>query len=108
MWFRSLDQEAPLEEEMAAHSSFLAWEMLWTEEPDGPRSMGSDGQRSLASYFVSDTHAHTLCLSLCVSHCISLCLYLCLSLCLCVCVSLYLYLRLTLSLSPSVFLFRSE
>ena len=37
----SLGQEDPLEEEMAAHSSVLAWEILWTEEPGGLQSMGS-------------------------------------------------------------------
>ena len=31
----SLDQEYPLEKEMATHSSILAWEIPWTEEPDG-------------------------------------------------------------------------
>ena len=36
----SLGQEGPLEEDMAAHSSVLAWEIPWTEEPGGPRSMG--------------------------------------------------------------------
>ena len=30
----SLDREDPLEKEMATHSSILAWEILWTEEPD--------------------------------------------------------------------------
>ena len=30
-----------LEEEMAAHSSTLAWRILWIEEPDGLQSMGS-------------------------------------------------------------------
>ena len=25
---------------MATHSSILAWEILWTEEPDRPQSMG--------------------------------------------------------------------
>ena len=30
---RSLGQEDPLEKEMATHSSVLAWEILWTEEP---------------------------------------------------------------------------
>ena len=30
----------PLEEEMATHSSFLAWRIPWTEEPDGLQSMG--------------------------------------------------------------------
>ena len=31
-----LGQEDPLEKEMATHSSILAWEILWTEEPGGP------------------------------------------------------------------------
>ena len=30
-----------LEKEMAIHSSILAWEILWTEEPGGLQSMGS-------------------------------------------------------------------
>ena len=30
---QSLDQEDPLEKEMAPHSSVLAWKILWTEEP---------------------------------------------------------------------------
>ena len=34
-------QEDPLEEEMATHSSTLAWEIPWTEEPSGLQSMGS-------------------------------------------------------------------
>ena len=29
------------EKEMASHSSSLAWEIPWTEEPDGLQSMGS-------------------------------------------------------------------
>ena len=32
---RSLGQEDPLEKEMAIHSSILAWEITWTEEPGG-------------------------------------------------------------------------
>ena len=32
---QSLDQEDPLEKEMTTHSSILAWEILWTEEPGG-------------------------------------------------------------------------
>ena len=36
----SLDQEHPLEKEMATHSSILAWRILWTEEPGGLQSMG--------------------------------------------------------------------
>ena len=31
----SLGWEDPLEEEMATHSSSLAWEIPWTEEPEG-------------------------------------------------------------------------
>ena len=36
----SLDQEDPLEEEMATHSSILAWEISGTEEPCGLQSSG--------------------------------------------------------------------
>ena len=39
-WVRSLGREGPLEMEMATHSSILAWETLWTEEPGGLKSMG--------------------------------------------------------------------
>ena len=31
---QSLDQEDPLEKEMATHSSILAWRIPWREEPD--------------------------------------------------------------------------
>ena len=34
-WVRSLSWEDPLEKEMATHSSILAWEIPWTEEPGG-------------------------------------------------------------------------
>ena len=40
---RSLGQEEPLEKEMATHSSTLAWEIPWTEEPGGLQAMGSQG-----------------------------------------------------------------
>ena len=36
----SLDQKDPLENEIATHSSILAWEILWTEEAGGLQSMG--------------------------------------------------------------------
>ena len=39
-WVQSLGWEDPLEKEMAAHSSILAWEILWIEEPRGLQSMG--------------------------------------------------------------------
>ena len=35
----SLGQEDPLEEEMATHSSVLAWKIPWTEEPGRLKSM---------------------------------------------------------------------
>ena len=37
----ALGQEDPLETEMATHSSILAWEIPWTEEPGWLESMGS-------------------------------------------------------------------
>ena len=39
-WIRSLIQEDPLEEEMASHSSILAWEIPGAEEPGRLQSMG--------------------------------------------------------------------
>ena len=41
---RSLGQEDALEEGMATHSSNLAWEIPWTEEPGGIQSRGSQSQ----------------------------------------------------------------
>ena len=35
MWVWSLGGEDPLEEGKATHSSILAWEIPWTEEPGG-------------------------------------------------------------------------
>ena len=40
MRVHSLGQEDPLEEGMATHSSILAWEIPWTEEPGGLQSIG--------------------------------------------------------------------
>ena len=40
---QSLGWKHPLEEEMATHSSILAWEIPWTEEPGRLKSMGSRG-----------------------------------------------------------------
>ena len=44
MWetqVQSLGQEDPLEKEMVAHSSIIAWRILWTEEPGGLQSLVS-------------------------------------------------------------------
>ena len=45
MWVQSLGQEDPLEEELATHSSILAWRIPWTEEPGGLQSMWSQRVR---------------------------------------------------------------
>ena len=41
MWVQSLGQKDPLEKEMAAHSSILAWEIPRAEEPGGLQPVGS-------------------------------------------------------------------
>ena len=45
MQVQSLGQADPLEKKMATHSSILAWEIPWTEEPGGLQSMGSQRVR---------------------------------------------------------------
>ena len=40
IWIQSLGQEYPLEEEMAAYASILAWEISWSGEPGGLQSLG--------------------------------------------------------------------
>jgi len=40
-WVQSLGWEYPLEKEIGTHSSILAWEIPWTEEPSMLRSKGS-------------------------------------------------------------------
>ena len=39
-WVPSLGQEDPLEKDVTPHSSILAWEIPWTEEPGGLQCMG--------------------------------------------------------------------
>ena len=39
-WVQFLGQEEPLKKEMATHSSILAWEITWTEEPGRLQSVG--------------------------------------------------------------------
>ena len=46
----SLGWEDPLEKEMATHSSILAWEIPWTEEPGRLKSEGSQrGEHDLVT-----------------------------------------------------------
>ena len=40
MWVQSLDREDPLKKDMATHSSILAWEIPWIEEPGKLQSTG--------------------------------------------------------------------
>ena len=40
-WVQSLGQEDPLEEEVATHSSILAWKIPWSEEPGELQSIES-------------------------------------------------------------------
>ena len=44
--FQPLGQKDPLEKDMATHSSILAWEIPWTEEPGGLQSMESQKSRA--------------------------------------------------------------
>ena len=39
IWVPSMGGDDPLEEGMATHSSILAWEIPWTEEPGGLQSI---------------------------------------------------------------------
>ena len=51
----------PLEKEMATHSSILAWEIPWTEEPTGLQSMGfkTVGHHRATDHTHTHTHTHT-------------------------------------------------
>ena len=55
MWVQSLDQEDTLEEEMATHSSILAWRIPWTGEPGSLQSMGLQRVRP-TEHARTDTH----------------------------------------------------
>ena len=65
MRVRFLGREDPLEEEMAAHSSILAWRIPWTEEPGGLQltglqRVGRDGAaESVRALTHTLTHTHT-------------------------------------------------
>ena len=52
-WVQSLGQEDPLEEEMAAHSSILAWEILWIEELVGYSSWGHKMTKQACTHVVA-------------------------------------------------------
>ena len=48
-WVQYLDWEDTLEKEMATHSSIVAWEISWTEEPGGRQIMGPKSQTQLGN-----------------------------------------------------------
>ena len=50
---QSLGQEDPLEKEVATHSSFIAWEIPWTEEPGGLQSIGSQSRAWLSNFHLT-------------------------------------------------------
>ena len=64
MWVQSLGQEDPLEEEMATHSSILAWRIPWTQAPGG---CGSQGCKESDTTEPAHTRGHTRVLSHCWS-----------------------------------------
>ena len=49
MQVQFLGREDPLEKEMATHSSILAWEIPWAEEPGELKSMGVAKSQTLLS-----------------------------------------------------------
>ena len=55
-WVQSMGWKDPLEEDMATHSSILAWKIPWTEEPDGLRVMGL--QRVITTERLNTAHSY--------------------------------------------------
>ena len=55
---------------MVTHSSMLAWEIPWTEEPDRPQPMGSTKSRTRLS-----THMHKMCKLSSVEYSLGQCLF---------------------------------
>ena len=67
-WVQGLDWEDSLEEEMATHSSILAWRIPWAEKTGGLQSMGLQSaghddwvtkQVCACTHTLSLTHTHT-------------------------------------------------
>ena len=53
MWVQTLGHEDLLKEETATHSSILAWEIPWAEEPGGLQSMGQHKNQN-STVFIED------------------------------------------------------
>ena len=60
MQARSQGQGDSVEKEMATHSSVLAWRNLWTEEPGGLQSMGSQKSQTQLSNAVIKNRENVL------------------------------------------------
>ena len=54
----SLDQDDPLEAEMATHFSILAWKIPWTEEPGGLQSIGSHKELNMTERLSTHNAIH--------------------------------------------------
>ena len=54
-WVQSLSREESLKEEMATHSSVLAWDIPWTEELGRLSTMGSQRVRHDSDLFVTNS-----------------------------------------------------
>ena len=59
---RSLGQEDPLEEEIATHSSIIAWRIPWIEEPDRRQSVESQRVKHNVATFTSPGPLDSSCL----------------------------------------------
>ena len=49
MWIWCLGREDPLEEGKATHSSILAWEIPWTEEPGGSSGVTKESDTTIVT-----------------------------------------------------------
>ena len=54
-WFSSLGWEDPLEKKMSTHTSILAWEIPWTEEPGALQPMWSQKSWTWLSVYTTTT-----------------------------------------------------
>ena len=98
-----LGAEDPLEKEMATHSTLLAWEMPWTEEPGGLQSMGLQREghnwatkQEQQTFMKSMNHSlpwnpwnvfhHSLYWMKHIKHRYIIYIYMCVCVCVCVCV----------------------
>ena len=61
---QSLDQKDPLEKEMATHSSILAWEIPWTNEPGRLYSSGGRKESDATKELTHINCKHILCIDM--------------------------------------------